>query len=115
MPGREKEFEAYKAQEREYVAQGGSLTASPQPSIDEERRSRSPGMSRNFYDISTADFKRPHGMRSPLPEAPAAAAGMASSTPAAAAAATSAFGAETPLPGRERDGPAAGGGHAALL
>ena len=33
---------------------------SPPPSIDEERRSRSPGLSRNFYDSPTSDFKRPY-------------------------------------------------------
>ncbi|KOO22760.1 glucan -beta-glucosidase [Chrysochromulina tobinii] len=31
------------------------------PPIDQDRRSRSPGLSRNFYEIPTADFKRPHG------------------------------------------------------
>lgn len=30
--------------------------------IDDDRRNRSPGMRNNFYDKSTADFKRPHGM-----------------------------------------------------
>ena len=35
-------------------------------SIDSDRRSRSPGLARNFYDSSTADFKRPQGFGDPL-------------------------------------------------
>ena len=31
------------------------------PIIDDDRRNRSPGLERNFYDISTVDFKRPYG------------------------------------------------------
>ena len=50
------------------------------PPIDEERRSRSPGLQNNFYEISTADFKRPHGMPRGV-AAPPPATPMASSTP----------------------------------
>ena len=64
------------------------------PPIDQDRRSRSPGLSRNFYEIPTADFKRPHGVRGPLPPDP---------PPPAAAPPPMAFGAESPAPGRERE------------
>ena len=52
------------------AAQGGFVSASPQPAppIDEERRGKSPGLQNNFYDISTADFKRPHGMPAGYPD-----------------------------------------------
>ena len=60
MPGREKEYE-------EVMKTGGAqLATGPagmRPQIDDERRSRSPGLQNNFYDLSTADFKKPHGVR----------------------------------------------------
>jgi hypothetical protein len=31
------------------------------PPIDEERRGRSPGLQKNFYDVPVADFRRPYG------------------------------------------------------
>ena len=37
----------------------------PQRSVDEERRSRSPGLANNFYETPTADFKRPWGGGAP--------------------------------------------------
>lgn len=44
------------------------------PPIDEDRRNRSPGLSRNFFDTDIADFKRPFGMGAgAVPEAPPAA------------------------------------------
>ena len=39
----------------------GAASLAPPPPIDDDRRSRSPGLQNNFYDTSTADFKRPHG------------------------------------------------------
>ena len=70
MPGREKEYYALKAE----AARPSGL----RPTISEETRGRSPGLQNNFYDTSTADFKRPHGMRPgavpPSPEAPPTAA-----------------------------------------
>eukprot|EP00966_Prymnesium_polylepis_P311347 7193304-Prymnesium_polylepis.1 len=66
-PGREEEYAAY-------VARAGGGGANVPPPIDSDRRSRSPGLQNNFYDGSTADFKRPHGMAGgavPTPEAPA--------------------------------------------
>ena len=62
MPGREKEVEAYKAQygsDADAMNVGGP--AAKPPPIDEERRNRSPGLQNNFYETSTADFKRPWG------------------------------------------------------
>ena len=86
------------------------------PPIDEERRSRSPGLQNNFYEISTADFKRPHGTgRAPpppsdgSPDAASAGAPPAPSPPPAApidpktGRALYSVGEETPMPGRERE------------
>lgn len=59
IPGREMEyhnFQALKSQVNENLGPRKQF-----PPIDEERRGRSPGLQRNFYDVSTADFKRPHG------------------------------------------------------
>ena len=62
MPGREKEYEAYmQAYTNNLPNAGGEATSSPRPAIDEDRRNRSPGMQHNFYETSTADFKRPYG------------------------------------------------------
>jgi len=62
MPGREKEYYARKAE----AAKPAAETALPPargkaPHIDSDRRDRSPGLQNNFFDTSTADFKRPHG------------------------------------------------------
>ena len=38
------------------------LLPRPSRSVDEQRRSRSPGLESNRFDASTADFKKPHGM-----------------------------------------------------
>eukprot|EP00966_Prymnesium_polylepis_P312896 7230528-Prymnesium_polylepis.1 len=59
LPGREAEYEAFKAQGGAESAAGPAYEP---PAIDDERRSRSPGLRNNFYDVSQADFKRPHGM-----------------------------------------------------
>eukprot|EP00966_Prymnesium_polylepis_P176098 4076150-Prymnesium_polylepis.1 len=93
MPGREAEYEAFKAQGGAESAAGPAYEP---PAIDEDRRSRSPGLRNNFYEVSQADFKRPHGMRgSPPPpvEAPAPAIGTVSQA--------GGYGAESPMPGRE--------------
>ena len=58
IPGREKEYQAFKDQASNQYAGGAAYTAPP---IDAERRNRSPGISNNFYDRSQADFKRPFG------------------------------------------------------
>eukprot|EP00966_Prymnesium_polylepis_P198495 4600007-Prymnesium_polylepis.1 len=84
-------FGAKAASQREYAAM---KTTSPDaargpvhtPPIDAERRSRSPGLHNNFYDVPTADFKRPHGMPTGAPPPPEAA-------PLAASAVASNFGA----------------------
>eukprot|EP00966_Prymnesium_polylepis_P143981 3324060-Prymnesium_polylepis.1 len=71
MPGREAEYEAFKAQGGAESATGPAYEP---PAIDDDRRSRSPGLRNNFYEVSQADFKRPHGMRGAVtpPEAPPA-------------------------------------------
>jgi len=76
IPGRERDFEAYMKQS--YEGQGandgysdapvvfdvpqtpsaGRASTRPPP-IDEERLRSSPGLQNNFYDLPTADFKRP--------------------------------------------------------
>ena len=62
MPGREKEYEAYmQAYTGNLPNAGGEGTSSPRPAVDEDRRNRSPGLQQNFYETSTADFKRPYG------------------------------------------------------
>merc|ERR1719174_229834 len=70
MPGREKEYEAYKAGQP-VGADGGADAAQLErpdgldpPPIDEERRRKSPGVACNFWDLSTDDFKRPWGTTS---------------------------------------------------
>jgi len=93
MPGREKEYAAFKDQASNQYA--GGPTYAPPP-IDAERMNRSPGISNNFYEVSQADFKRPHGMGA-APDAPEAPpAGFSAEAPAE-------FGAESPMPGRERE------------
>jgi len=127
-PGREREYQAYQAaQGGAGQSMGGGSSFTPPassftpPPIDQERRNRSPGLSRNFYEISTSDFKRPHGMRGPMPpEAPPPSAAAPPMTfgaqapasgygsyqtggPPAAPPPPMAFGAESPAPGRERE------------
>ena len=49
---------------------GGQVNTGPvnkPPPIDDERRSRSPGLRNNFYDVPQSDFKRPWGSRGPVP------------------------------------------------
>ena len=63
MPGREREYRDFKAQGGSTAGPGGARgPAYDPPPIDEDRRSKSPGMQRNFEAGSTADFKRPYGM-----------------------------------------------------
>ena len=59
MPGREREYETFMAQND---ASAAMPAAPPPPPIDADRRSRSPGLQVNFFDKPLADFKRPHGM-----------------------------------------------------
>lgn len=79
MPGRESDFETYLSQNDEgqgadngYLdvqgRAGPSIAAETAgvgrgsmrpPPIDEERLRSSPGLQKNFYDVPTADFKRP--------------------------------------------------------
>ncbi|EOD15983.1 hypothetical protein EMIHUDRAFT_210946 [Emiliania huxleyi CCMP1516] len=84
----------------------------------EAKAARSPGLQNNFYDIPTADFKRPHGA-APAGEAPGGAPGgeaPGGAEPAAeweeappaggsgpGATVPAAYGAESPVPGRERE------------
>ena len=92
IPGREKEYQAFKDQASNQYAGGAAYTAPP---IDAERRNRSPGLTRNFYDVAQADFKRPWGMSAvATPEAPPA---------GFSAQAQGEFGAESPIPGREKE------------
>ena len=72
MPGREKEYEAYmQAYTGNLPNAGGEGTSSPLPAVDEDRRNRSPGLQQNFYETSTADFKRPYGApRGAAPQPP---------------------------------------------
>jgi len=99
MPGREKEYEAFKAAQAASGQAPGGPAYAPPP-IDAERRSRSPGLQNNFYEVSTADFKRPYGMSPAAPEAPPADAGDAGAGSTRDNAPLS-YGAETPMPGRE--------------
>lgn len=57
IPGREAE---YKGDGGMGGSPGGAYTP---PEVDASRINRSPGISTNFYDMSTADFKKPFGMR----------------------------------------------------
>ena len=59
IPGREKEYKAFKDRQASNPIAGRA--ASPPPPIDADRKKRSPGISTNFYDRSQADFKRPFG------------------------------------------------------
>ena len=99
MPGREKEYEAFKAAQAASGQAPGGPAYAPPP-IDAERRSRSPGLQNNFYEVSTVDFKRPYGMPPAAPEAPPADAGDAGAGSTRDNAPLS-YGTETPMPGRE--------------
>lgn len=80
MPGREKEYEEYK---KVAPQEGEPAPFVPPPSIDEERRARSPGLKNNFFDTSTSDFKRPYGSPPgavPMPEPPQAPVGVVAPT-----------------------------------
>ena len=70
MPGREKDYE--EALKVQAAVDANGPPRSEGPDIDDERRSRSPGLQKNFYDLPTDDFRRPHGMPRgvPLPEIP---------------------------------------------
>eukprot|EP00966_Prymnesium_polylepis_P008572 198003-Prymnesium_polylepis.1 len=58
MPGREREYEDFKANggAQSTMAKAPGYQAPP---IDSDRKGRSPGIQNNFYDIPTADFKKP--------------------------------------------------------
>lgn len=119
LPGREKEYEAVRGavssprsglQQNVYDA-----PSSAAPPIDEERRQRSPGMVRNFYETPTADFKRPHGMRAteavaqpPPVEPPAAAASQMSASQIATPATMEEMARHTAPPAPEPDEPLRG-------
>ena len=96
-PGREAEYEAYQKMMSQYPQQAtaGGGGGNSRPTIDEERRSRSPGLSNNFYEISTSDFRTPYGMpkgsASPMPELEEPQMPQVE------------FGAESPAPGREAE------------
>ena len=96
-PGREAEYEAYQKMMSQYPQQAtaGGGGGNSRPTIDEERRSRSPGLSNNFYEISTSDFRTPYGMpkgsASPMPELEEPQMPQME------------FGAESPAPGREAE------------
>ena len=124
MPGREKEY-------ADFQASGGAEAAAaqapyrPPPPIDSERRNKSPGISNNFYDTPTTDFKRPYGTGRAAASAPAPGPGPGPAAgpsmgggmpygpgpgfapgPTPAPAPTmpgSDFGAESPMPGREKE------------
>ena len=73
MPGREQQ---YRPQASGLGGMGGTGDGYAEggysgASIDEERRRRSPGLQKNFYDTPTSDFKRPYGGRSASPASPA--------------------------------------------
>ena len=61
MPGRERQYAAFKSLNARGGYGGMGASASVSPPIDADRMNRSPGLKRNFYDVSTADFKRPYG------------------------------------------------------
>ena len=89
----------------------GSFETSLLP-IDEERKRSSPGLERNFYDLSTSDFKRPLGVDpSTIPdekETPVNAAPVAAAPVAAAPLARTSV-ARTPMAGEPMAGaPVAG-------
>ena len=48
------------AQQQAAAAAAAPGPARAKPAIDDERQRRSPGIEHNFYDIPTADFKKPH-------------------------------------------------------
>eukprot|EP00316_Scyphosphaera_apsteinii_P005721 CAMPEP_0119308284 /NCGR_PEP_ID=MMETSP1333-20130426/9903_1 /TAXON_ID=418940 /ORGANISM="Scyphosphaera apsteinii, Strain RCC1455" /LENGTH=271 /DNA_ID=CAMNT_0007312015 /DNA_START=38 /DNA_END=856 /DNA_ORIENTATION=+ len=88
------------------ISRGSVPDCDVPPPVDEERRRRSPGLQNNFYDISTADFKRPYGASRgaeppPAPEWSLPAAGDPARTLSGQEPAG--FGAETPIPGREKE------------
>ena len=49
---------------------GADWKQGEKPRIDDDRRMKSPGLQNNFYETSTADFRRPHGAGAAPPGAP---------------------------------------------
>ena len=83
MPGRgpaarEREYDTFPQQPPGPQA-GPRRSYRQPPPVDAERRHKSPGLRNNFYDLPTADFKRPHGVPPPDPPPPAAEGGAAGS------------------------------------
>ena len=107
MPGREQQYGTSMDQN----AGQASYAPAPPPQIDADRRGRSPGLQRNFYDTDMADFKRPYGSPPGAPEEPPAFGG-AGSGMAPGAPGSSPFGGigeqsgapygEVPMPGQEQ-------------
>merc|ERR1719316_797550 len=110
------------------IPAGAEEPAPVRPPVDEERRSKSPGIERNFYDVPQADFKMPHGASMeayPPTPAPAPEVGFGTvprsqyggnqppgtdprvgrgwSIGASQWQAPPGFGAESPVPGREKE------------
>ena len=83
MPGRgpaarEREYDTFPQQPPGPQA-GPRRSYRQPPPVDAERRHKSPGLRNNFYDLPTADFKRPHGVPPPDPPPAAAEGGAAGS------------------------------------
>ena len=66
-PGREVEYEAFKGGAQDEGSTGDAPP--PPPPIDAERKGKSPGLQRNFYETATADFKQPYGSSPAAPDA----------------------------------------------
>lgn len=62
LPGREAEYEKAKAEYEKTMRNGGAQSAGVvPPPIDQDRRNRSPGIQRNFYDMPRDEFRRSYG------------------------------------------------------
>ena len=96
LPGREGEYEAFRAQ-----GGAGAGSAFVPPPIGEERQGRSPGLQNNFYEVPSSEFRRAYGAAPPAPDAPYGAGagvrgfGSPSQPPGG-------YGAEIPMPGMGR-------------
>ena len=69
LPGREKDYEDAMAQGGYGLSGRNGPSPYASPPLDEETRSRSPGLVKKFDDVPTADFRRPWG-RNPLGTSP---------------------------------------------
>ena len=106
LPGREGEYEAFRAQ----GGVAGAGRAFVPPPIGEERQGRSPGLQNNFYEVASSDFRRAYGGdAAPPPSDAPYGAGAGEYSAGSPAQPPAGYGAEIPMPGMDGPPPGMGG------